>query len=68
MPPSWIAHAMTCVMNPETACSGPRPVCSTQGASSPWARSDSNVAPSQSRALTSAPPAKASRPRRPKLP
>ena len=65
---SWIAQPMTWVMKPETACSGPRPVCSTQGASRPWARSDSKVDSSQSRALTSALPANASRPRRPKLP
>ena len=40
---------MTCVMNPDVAWSGPSPVWSTHGARSPWAASDSNVSPSQSR-------------------
>ena len=57
MPPSWTAQAITCVMKPETALSGPRPVCSTQGASSPWARSEANVSVVQSRHVESALPA-----------
>ena len=56
MPPSWIAQPITCVMKPATACSGPRPVCSTHGASNPRAASDANVASSQSRALVSVAP------------
>ena len=37
-------------MKPDTAWSGPRPVCSTHGASRPRVRSSSNVSVSQSRA------------------
>ena len=37
IPPSCTAHAITCVMNPDTALSGPSPVWSTHGASRPWA-------------------------------
>ena len=56
---------MTCVMNPETAFSGPRPVCSTQGARRPCACSERKVAVVQSRHDASAAPAKSRRPRRP---
>ena len=37
IPPSWSAQAITCVMKPDTAWSGPRPVWSTHGASRPCA-------------------------------
>ena len=50
MPPSCSAHAITCVMNPDMAWSGPSPVCSTHGASSPCACSREKVDVSQSRA------------------
>ena len=36
MPPSCTATAITCAMKPDDAVSGPRPVCSTHGASRPW--------------------------------
>src|SRR4051812_34659873 len=52
-------------MYPDAAASGPRPVCSTQGASRPCARSDANALSSQSRAETSSRPAKSAAPRRP---
>ena len=39
IPPSWSAQAITCVMKPDTAWSGPSPVCSTHGASRPRVRS-----------------------------
>src|SRR6266536_3910049 len=66
MPPLSIAKAITRVMKPEAAASGPSPVWRTQGARRPWARSDSNVLWSQSRldCTTAAP--KAARPRRPR--
>src|SRR3954452_20732318 len=52
-------------MYPDAAASGPRTVCSTQGASRPCARSDANALSSQSRAETSSRPAKSAAPRRP---
>ena len=53
MPPSCTATAITCAMKPDDAVSGPRPVCSTHGASRPWIRSEANVSQSQSRPETS---------------
>jgi hypothetical protein len=38
-------------MNPDEAASGPTPVCSTHGASSPCARGEANVSVTQSREL-----------------
>src|SRR3954447_7064820 len=66
IPPSCTATAITWVMNPDVAASGPRPVCRTHGASSPWARSDANVVSSQSRLGCSNSPRKAAAPTRPK--
>ena len=68
MPPSCTATAITCVMKPEVAASGPRPVCSTHGASSPCARSDANVCSSQSRLVCSSSPANAAKPLAPEAP
>ena len=65
MPPSCTATAITCVMNPEEAASGPSPVCSTHGASTPCARSDANVCWSQSRLDCSSSPMNAASPGRP---
>ena len=65
IPPSCTATAITCVMNPDAAASGPRPVCSTHGASSPCARSDANVCSSQSRLVCSSSPVNAAKPLRP---
>ena len=65
IPPSWSAQAITCVMKPDTAWSGPSPVCNTHGASRPRVRSSSNVSVSQSRADSSVCPANSTRPRRP---
>src|SRR5215210_185222 len=65
MPPSCTATAITCVMKPEPAASGPRPVCSTQGASTPCARSEANVCVSQSRLEPSTFPANSTAPFRP---
>ena len=58
---------MTWHMKPDEAASGPSPVWSTHGASSPCVRSDGNVAPSQSRAFASTLPLNSTRPRRPSL-
>src|SRR5829696_1351892 len=66
MPPSWTATAITSAIYPEHAASGPRPVCSTHGASSPCARSDANRSPSRSRAEARSPPLKSRIPSRPK--
>src|SRR5829696_532164 len=66
MPPSWTATAITSAMYPEHAASGPSPVCSTHGASSPCARSDANRSPRRSRADASRPPLKSRIPSRPK--
>src|SRR4051794_8609833 len=62
MPPSCTATAISCVMNPEVAASGPRPVCRTHGASRPCARSDANVVCSQSRLDCSRSPANSAAP------
>ena len=43
MPPSCDRDAITWVMKPDAAASGPSPVWSTHGASRPCARSDANV-------------------------
>src|SRR4051794_8514836 len=66
MPPSCTATAITCVMNPEVAASGPRPVWSTHGASRPWARSEAKVVCSQSRLDWSRSPANSAAPPRPR--
>src|SRR3954451_8547163 len=65
MPPASTAKAITRFMNPEVAASGPRPVCSPQGASSPWVRSESKVVVSQSRLDCTTSPPNAASPRRP---
>ena len=65
IPPSCTATAITCVMKPDVAWSGPRPVCSTHGASTPCARSDANVVSSQSRLDCSTSPVNAAAPPRP---
>src|SRR3954451_551128 len=64
MPPASTAKAITRFMNPEVAASGPRPVCSPQGASSPWVRSESKVVVSQSRLDCTTSPPNAASPRR----
>ena len=53
------------VMKPEVAWSGPSPVCSTQGASSPCASSERKVCSTQSRQVDRTPPPNSSAPRRP---
>src|SRR4051812_14382573 len=65
IPPSCTATAITCVMKPDVAWSGPRPVCSTQGASTPCARSEAKVVSSQPRLDCRASPRKATAPARP---
>src|SRR5215467_6589628 len=65
IPPSCTATAITCVMKPDVAWSGPRPVCSAHGASTPCARSEANVVSSQSRLDCSTSPVKAAAPARP---
>src|SRR6266404_1023264 len=52
-------------MNPDIAASGPRPVCSTHGASRPRARSEANAVSSQSRLDCSSSPVNAATPPRP---
>src|SRR5581483_9495442 len=66
MPPSCTATAITCVMKPEVAASGPSPVCSTHGASRPCARSEVNVWVSQSRLDWSSSPMNSAAPARPR--
>src|SRR4051812_30441708 len=65
IPPSCTATAITCVMKPDVGWSGPSPVCSTQGASTPCARSEAKVVSSQPRLDCTASPRKASAPARP---
>ena len=65
MPPSCTATPITWVMNPEPAASGPRPVCSTHGASTPCARSEAKVCVSQSRLEASTLPVNSTAPLRP---
>src|SRR4051794_35704637 len=65
MPPSCTATAITCVMKPEVAASGPRPVWSTQGARRPCARSEAKVVCSQSRLDCSRSPVNSAAPPRP---
>src|SRR3954451_4110061 len=65
IPPSCTATAITCVMKPDVAWSGPSPVWSTHGASTPCARSEAKVVSSQSRLDCRASPRKASAPARP---
>ena len=54
-------------MKPDAAASGPSPVCRTHGARRPCARSEANVAVSQSRLVWSSSAAKAAKPARPSL-
>ena len=66
IPPASIAKAITRVMNPDAAASGPRPVWSTQGASNPCARSERNVVVSQSLLLCTTSAPNSASPRRPR--
>src|SRR5215468_7468757 len=65
IPLSCTATAITWVMKPDVAWSGPSPVWSTQGASTPCARAEANVVSSQSRLDCRTSPRKATAPARP---